>query len=892
MASPSVRQLCLAIACLVGLIGASLYFHTSTCSKNPAAFTDHVVTINLDGLKPNELEQVTLDWTGSEQPASAVLVHRLPEANSFTGLVPPNGKLRVTLPNSLRSKLNSIKVTERGKRAMHLDLTKPTDHVLETHTGRLTQLCQNETIYTTSAAVANQLWLWFSLALLLAAAALLLRQGKLRRLAAGTLLTEASRLPSHRTGWFTLGFSITAAAIATLEIKQPLFFLQDDNYIQFLPVILQGCKSAFNGDFPLYNPLQLLGAPTASIGTYALTYPGIYIAYFCACLIKAPEATLDAFAILHLLSAYAVMYLLLIDSRVRGSLSACGAFSYALSGFFLIAGRSWYYMLPVAVWAPLMVLITNRLLRKPCGLSWLIIATLAVGIFFHSGNAQMWFYTIMFCAITSIAGCGLKLIGVKRLIAALPAVIAGIGIAFPLLYLQFVETESVWRHHDPGDISGVSLLHMLLPLGEVFAHEETFAPGRTFPAEMCHFGIIFGAPVLMTLFLLIARISFFKTDKALLQQVFKRNIWLIAFLIALLLAWGSQGVLWDAVSWLPVLNKFTQSGKLLAFVTIFGVIVSAVLLERLFLLTRINKRTERFVFVAAILALFVHLNNCQHSFYDFADAPAYPALPTRLRESCVIKNDINEVGRILAISPERSREMGFTNSLAQNFPTYYNVISLSGMDLLVSTNALTLGVFKRLYQDAPDVASNYGVRWIVVHDGMVRPSYGNTPWLWRYEQADFFQTRIANTLLSKCVKVAELEHVTLYENPDAKPLVFTAERPESSLPTKVSTRGLTVDVNTVQSGETVIAAFIARPWLVARLDGKPIPIIADAYERVSIKLPGRGAELRVEYEPPLFPALAGGFALLLIGWALAFCTRKWANGDAQISQANKLDAPA
>lgn len=872
MASPSVRQLCLAIACLVGFISASLYFHTSTCSKNPAAFTDNVVTITLDGIEPSELEQVTLDWVGSDHTKSAVLAHPLTESTSFESLVPVNGKLRLTMPSSLRSRLTSIDVQEPGKAHSQLSLSGEHKQFTETSAAGLTQVSHNRTLNPKHAIVANQLWLWLLLVLTLGGCSLFLRRIDFRKLVAGALLTGASRRPKHQITWFLLGLSITALAIATLEFRQPLFFLQDDNYIQFLPVILQGCKSFAGGEFPVYNPLQLLGAPTASVGTYALSYPFTHLAYFLACLLRMPDATIDVFAILHLLAAYSVMYLLLLDSRVRGSLSASGACSYALSGFFLVAGRSWYYMLPVAVWAPAMVLSVNRLLRHRTGPAWLLISALQIGLFFHSGNAQMWFYTLMFCAMTLIAAFVLNLIRVKHLLLAIQATILGIGIAFPLLYLQFVETETVWRHHDPGDISGISIPHMLLPLG------QTVSTGQTFPSEMCHFGIAFGAPVLIALFVVISRISVFKTDTKLLRQLARKNIWMLAFLTALLLAWGSQGVLWDTLSSLPVLNKFTQSGKLIGFVTIFGIISSAVILERIFLLNRTGKRAERLVFAGVILGLFVHLNQCTSSFYNFADAPVYPALPAMLKGKCVIQgDDINGTGRTLAISPERTRAEAFTDSLTHNFPTYYNVLSTTGMDLLVSTNALTLTVLKDLYQDAPRVANEFGIRWIVVYHGMTSPSYGNTPWLWRYEQPDFFQSRLKDTLLKKCVKVADLEHVTLYENPDAKPIVFTAEKPYSGLATKVSTRGFSIDVRSVQSGESVIAAFIARPWLVARLDGKPIPIESDAFKRVSIRLPNTGSELRVEYEPPLLAALAYGLAIMLIGWGLAVGTRRWLN---------------
>jgi len=54
--------------------------------------------------------------------------------------------------------------------------------------------------------------------------------------------------------WFVAGLGFVALALTWLEYSQPLYFTQDDNFAQFLPVILQGCGAVFHGHLPLWNP--------------------------------------------------------------------------------------------------------------------------------------------------------------------------------------------------------------------------------------------------------------------------------------------------------------------------------------------------------------------------------------------------------------------------------------------------------------------------------------------------------------------------------------------------------------------------------------------------------------------------------------------------------------
>lgn len=738
--------------------------------------------------------------------------------------------------------------------------------------------------------VFEQCWYWLLGAILLALSVQLLRQKVFCKLSEVAFLDVTEKAIDKNPSLFLLGLLVTVGGLAFLEIRQPLYFVQDDNFIQFLPVIRQGCESAFRGVLPLYNPYQLMGAPTATLGTYALTYPFTYEAYFIARTIGQPDAVLDVFAVIHLIAAYVVMHALLSKKGIRSSICSIAASSFSLSGFFLIAGRSWYYMLPVAVWAPLIVLCLDQILLRRTSIKWQLLLAFAIGMYFHSGNAQMWFYSLFFGLIAIASAWLTRTTTRTRLLSLIPPTVAGLGVAFPLLCLQFLETKDVWRHHDAGNISGISLLHILIPLGKWTANSQN----QAFPQELNHFGFIFGAPLLVALVILIARLTVFNSDRNLIASVIGNNLWLPALLLSMFMACGTPGVAWDLLAWLPVFNKFTQSAKLVAFVTIFGIIIAATIIERL--LSWIssdfsdsrnvcfsNRRIEVVLVSIGVLTLSIHLWNCDSSFYNFADAPSYAGLPAALLNRCAIKEgDITEGNRILAIAPDRSRTGGFTSSLNQNFPTRYNVVSLTGMDLLVSTNKSTLKVLEDCFKNSRAVTSAYGVKWLVVHRGMIHSSYGTVPWLWRYEQPDFFQQRMAQTLLPKSEKVIELNDISVYKTDDADPLVFAAVDRTKSLPAKISTQGISADVSGIQTGEAIVFAFMARPWITAHLDGKPITIGSDQFSRIVARLPIEGQVLTITYAPPLIPAVAGGFLLILVGTCIGVMLNRQQQGAKRV----------
>src|SRR5262249_44391020 len=279
--------------------------------------------------------------------------------------------------------------------------------------------------------------------------------------AAATIEPLVHQEPAAR--WLAAGSAIFIAAVAIARSNEPYAFTQDDNLSQFLPVIVRSADALFRGQFPVWNPHQLLGAPTATVGTYMLTYPPTYLSYWIAHRVFGdPYLTLEVFIILHLAAGYFITFWLLRRFGLRPSLAAAGALTFALSAFLLMAGRSQATFVPVAVWLPLLAACVLALEQGAPGWKWALATGAVIGFYFHAGHVQDWGYALLFAAAAGgLLGLGGR-IAWSRGLWSIPAFCFGIALSAPLLFLQIVEAGG---RHFGNSGTGMSLLGMVIPLG-------------------------------------------------------------------------------------------------------------------------------------------------------------------------------------------------------------------------------------------------------------------------------------------------------------------------------------------------------------------------------------------------------------------------------------------
>ncbi|WP_395139081.1 hypothetical protein, partial [Armatimonas sp.] len=618
------------------------------------------------------------------------------------------------------------------------------------------------------------------------------------------------------------GLGVLLLALVALVHGKRYGFVHDDNITQFFPVILQGCKSLLDhGIFPTYNPYQLMGSPTTTIGTYALTYPPTYLAYAVAnYILRDRYLTLDIFVLLHLVLGYLATFTLARRIGLRSSLAMTAALSFVLCGYFCVYTRCWFYMAPVALWTPLLLLQLQRLTNtNPLSWRWAAGTGIVIGLYFHAGNAQMWSYTLLLGAALVLLWKLTGRLTRGRLLWALTALLVGLALAAPLLITQAAEVVGIDREANvkTGTLRGFVALLLPSPLVQV-AHPGIEPGAPKVWNHLFNFApLYFCSPVFLGAGLLaLASLFTFRWNR----RCVGANAWLLCGSLALVLSLGENGGLAQLFAQLPGFNKFQHWWKFLPFVALFFALGGGIIIERGLQITGRGRQAEQWM-TALIPTLLVYNAFISQPVMTIPDKP-YPPLPSAVR--ALVLNPKDPQQRSMALAPWLPEwgEPGLVGSLSQNFATVYGVPMLEGYDPLVEKTPLNVRLkdrlyrsttFKRVRQDFDPIPTmepltalhRYGVRWVFLTEG-----HEELKGTHALDQAIITQTRPR----------LRLPHTTILELSGSDPLAFVEGIPEHPLPITFDATGAQVELGKLRESSTVVVNLLARERLHAFLDGK------------------------------------------------------------------------
>jgi hypothetical protein len=173
--------------------------------------------------------------------------------------------------------------------------------------------------------------------------------------------------------------------------------------LQFIPWRWFIWDSLVNGTFPLWNPLNGMGAPLIANYQTALFYPPGWILYLFAAIGGAPLLAWahTLLVIGHLMWAGIGMVHLLRSLGLSELSQAVGAVSFAMGGY--LVGRSGFAsMIWTAAWLPWVLLAANQIAspfrseeKRPFLSIWLIVA---VAFMLLAGHAQLSWYILLLAA--------------------------------------------------------------------------------------------------------------------------------------------------------------------------------------------------------------------------------------------------------------------------------------------------------------------------------------------------------------------------------------------------------------------------------------------------------------------------------------------------------------
>jgi hypothetical protein len=685
----------------------------------------------------------------------------------------------------------------------------------------------------------------------------------------GTLPATTTTASADRywnwTGWLCLigGFS-------ALECLEPYYFTQDDALIGELPGILLGFRSLWQGTFPDWNPYVFLGAPLATIGFWAITYPPQLISYAVARHLLGNEfATMEVFAALHLLAGFIAMRHLCRRIGMGAMPANLAALSFVFAGCILIMGRSWHAFIANAVWLPLLGIGIQHFREGPVGWKWIIGIGVVLGLSYHAGFPQIVAILGMFLALGLATVALADRVSPRRLAAIAPALLLGIGLSAPLL-LHHLQFTGALERFVPAEDGVYDDLHgAVLPYP--FAQTGFPTPWGSFHVEkMGHF-YFFGG-LFAVLFALQAVCFWIRLPD---RQAWGRSWWVPCGIFALLMVLGESAYLWKGVAALPMAKFFLRySFRFYPWLAFCAILSGGLILERILATLRQRQPWELLVGGAMLCVLAYHLAMCQPSFYTYGFQP-YPPLPEEFEAKFHPYKDKAFVGdknsrRIASWSQLRSPSPDFYASLPLNLPHYYRVPSILGYDPVVEGQPRVAKMYRRL-QDEPIAACKaYGVGWHLF-------SYAEPPVVspnqrfYFMESAVPFEPAYRELLKAKLTPLADWHGTSLKELPGVDPLAFVTGQPERALPLHLHCRGADIDVTGLPAETRVTINFLWYPQMALDLDSQPLSVNQDDWQRITTTLPQSGSMLSLRYEPP-WPktcavAAAMCLAALLLAWA-------------------------
>jgi len=653
--------------------------------------------------------------------------------------------------------------------------------------------------------------------------------------------------PSRREHLFCLllGLAFIVIAFAYLEITQPYYFTQDDNFCEMLPVHLQACRAFFGGEFPEWNPYQFLGAPTTRLGIYGLTYPPLYIAYGVARFILANEySTFEILAFMHLVMAFVFMYWAARQWEIGPFLAVAASNSYVLAGYTLIVGRSWGGILLTLTWLPLYIGAVAPLTRRRVTWKWTLAFGLMVGVSYHSGFVQLWVYALLFTAfaigVLYLAG----LIPLSNIMAGAAGCLLGFGIAAPLIYVQMTYSAGLARHVANEGMPFASLVAAVLPyplvkVGHPLGWGNKYVE---YLGQFYYSGTVFATVSLALMPVLL--VCFWS------RAVMARNIWIVCAAIALVLALGDKAGLWNLLIKVPWLGKFRNPWRFYVFFNLFAAMGGAIFLQRVFNSIKWHRICEVLTASIVLVLMAYSVIMAKAAFYIFADKP-YP-LPSPEMAPLTESATSQLPQRAAALMPMRrvplrSRFPGYALSLEQNFASIYCVPVANGYDPLVWYHPFCKRYLFHLARGIKDRDAAYqawGVRWKVLYGRSAgRLSRKD------YEQLGDFKGASSNSLY-------------LWPVQDSSPLAFPSARPAEAFPITFSGKGARVDVSRFPEGGTFVINILAWPDFKVMADRVPLPFHPDDWGRIVVEVPPGATTLEARYSPPWGKGfMIGGFGI-------------------------------
>lgn len=617
-----------------------------------------------------------------------------------------------------------------------------------------------------------------------------------------------------------------------VETVNPFYFLEDDNFSQFAPTIIEGMKQLFSGYFPGINIHQLMGSKIFEIGTYAIFYPPMIISYIFANYALGNSLLIfEVFVLIHLLLGFVGSFYFLESKTKNNLISTFASFAFVFSGYFQIS-KGWYYVAPLILFLPLIFLLNDRLIlknKKNVAISLGIMR----GIFYYAGNSQYFAYLLIFEFIYFLLNLYQQefVFFFEKIKKYISSLFITIIISLPLIWAQLINSFSSNR----GNLSTLEYLlsRGALPtdslLGSLISPKFLeWSPILFRYAPVQYSGTLFSA-----LFFFGGVYLIWKYKKNSLKKI-SPLFW--CAIISMLLSWGIFGLIYSIGAIIPLFSSFQGPYKIIPFFNFFTIAFGAVFLSQINKLKRIKEKTILWIFFIFLILLILNLS------IIFGIGNGNDLKSETFDKSFFDKVGLEENFRIVTVitntsfSPKISSDLKVSNRfspwkiLSKNYATYFNLDSFSGYEPF--EDELT---YEKIPITAPGVYNKnlnlslleeYSVRYIVLA-----------------QESKTFHTEFAN--LSK---IFEDEDIIILETKNPKTYVFY-EGGEIEYKRKPNGFEIGTDFN---KSENITINLLYKENYQVTINGKSQKFFQDELGRILIGVSSGKNLIKISYFPKDF----------------------------------------
>lgn len=644
---------------------------------------------------------------------------------------------------------------------------------------------------------------------------------------------------------------LCAVMLIAMEIRQPYFFLQDDNCDSYICQYAYSLRSVSQGEFPYYDFHQFGGMRFLDKGQTGQLNIFVYLAGALSELLLGHIGGVVDFsaAIYLILGAVGMLFLLQKRFKVKSAVSIIGAITWSFNSFSIYCGSNWMITLILTGCLPWIVLSTCYLMDND-ELKALILAAIPKVFMFYGGHPQYFIYAIIFDYLFALSyllfvtakGSRLKALGkftLKYFLSGLLILLWSLPLLVPMyeMMISSVDRSSVfdWITFSEYTFPLKDLLTgMLYPLFQFDVTGVEVIDGVEVPTIVCVIAILknmsyIGYLLLFTALFGLVHLLFGRDKKNSLYSASNRKQ-LFAMIPPALIAlfWGGTTWFNRIIFFIPILNRFRFPFKVIQFFLFFLIMFACVALNA-YVVSKKGNNILPVVLIAVqcvnLTAVYLILPVRFFGVYTNSPVPYEEPWAEDLKDKRYVTvldhpdyfgvNLFDEDGN----SAQRRIAYDTTAVLSNNIATYFGFDNISGYEILNN---------RELYEANGDMLSwidDVGGNIADVYDGMVEQMRDRAVSLYVTlpEYADYVERRLAPYGI---VRWKEDDNRVIFYDAEAEPRAYYSDSNEEFGEVQLDVHVNYLEVTTPSDfeGGSVTVNYIHDSAFVATVDGQEMPI--------------------------------------------------------------------